>query len=45
VFQGISQMMRFGLQIYIADLVGLAIIRELGPLMVAMICIGRAKRK
>lgn len=41
-FQGISQMMKFGLQIYIADLVGLAIIRELGPLMVAMICIGRA---
>ncbi len=41
-FQGITQMMRFGLQIYIADLVGLAIIRELGPLMVAMICIGRA---
>ena len=41
-FQGITQMMRFGLQIYIADLVGLAIVRELGPLMVAMICIGRA---
>ncbi len=41
-FQGLSQMMKFGLQIYIADLVSLAIIRELGPLMVAMICIGRA---
>ncbi len=41
-FQGLTQMMKFGLQIYIADLVGLAIIRELGPLMVAMICIGRA---
>ncbi|MFZ2657358.1 MAG: ABC transporter permease [Victivallales bacterium] len=41
-FQGITQMERFGLQIYIADLVGLALVRELGPLMVAMICIGRA---
>ncbi|MEM4248419.1 MAG: ABC transporter permease, partial [Candidatus Nanoarchaeia archaeon] len=35
-------MRKFGLQVYIADLVGLSIIRELGPLMVAMICIGRA---
>lgn len=41
-FQGISQMKVFGLQIYVADLVGLAIVRELGPLMVAMICTGRA---
>ena len=41
-FQGITQMKRFGLEIYIADLVGLALVRELGPLMVAMICIGRA---
>jgi phospholipid/cholesterol/gamma-HCH transport system permease protein len=41
-FQGIAQMGKFGLQIYVADLVGLAIVRELGPLLVAMICIGRA---
>lgn len=41
-FQGLGQMARFGLQIYIVDLVGLAIVRELGPLMVAMICIGRS---
>ncbi len=41
-FQGLAQLNKFGLQVYIADLVGLSIIRELGPLMVAMICIGRA---
>ncbi len=41
-FQGLAQLNRFGLDVYIADLVGLSILRELGPLMVAMICIGRA---
>ena len=41
-FQGVVQMGRFGLSIYVANLVGLAIIKELGALMVAMICIGRA---
>ena len=41
-FQGIMQMGRFGLEIFVADLVALAIVRELGPLMVAIICIGRA---
>ena len=41
-FQGITQMKRFGIDIYGADLVGLGIVRELGPLMVAMICTGRA---
>ncbi len=41
-FQGLSQMGRFGLSIYTCDLVGIALIRELGPLMVGMICIGRA---
>jgi phospholipid/cholesterol/gamma-HCH transport system permease protein len=41
-FQSISQMGRFGLEIYTADLVALVLVRELGPLMVAMICIGRA---
>ena len=41
-FQGIAQMARFGLEIYVADLVSLSLVRELGPLMVGMICIGRA---
>lgn len=41
-FQGIQQMGRFGLDIYVADLVALSLVRELGPLMVGMICIGRA---
>lgn len=41
-FQGIQQMGRFGLEIYVADLVALSLVRELGPLMVGMICIGRA---
>ena len=41
-FQGLAQMSRFGLEIYVADLVSLSIVRELGPLMVGMICIGRA---
>lgn len=41
-FQGISQMKMFGLEVYVADLVGLSVVRELGPLMVAMICTGRA---
>jgi len=41
-FQSVSQMGRFGLEIYTADLVALVLVRELGPLMVAMICIGRA---
>ena len=41
-FQGVEQMGRFGLSVYVANLVGLAIVKELGPLMVAMICIGRA---
>ncbi len=41
-FQGVVQMGRFGLSIFVANLVGLSIVKELGPLMVAMICIGRA---
>ena len=41
-FQGVVQMGRFGLAIYVANLVGLSIVKELGPLMVAVICIGRA---
>jgi phospholipid/cholesterol/gamma-HCH transport system permease protein len=41
-FQGVVQLGRFGLDAFVANLVGLAIIRELGPVMVGMICIGRA---
>ena len=41
-FQGAIQMHRFGTDIFLADAVGLIIIKELGPLMVAMIATGRA---
>lgn len=41
-FQAAMQLRVFGADIYVADLVGLSITRELGPLMVAMICTGRA---
>jgi phospholipid/cholesterol/gamma-HCH transport system permease protein len=35
-------MHKFGTDLYVADMVGLSIVKELGPLMVAMICTGRA---
>jgi phospholipid/cholesterol/gamma-HCH transport system permease protein len=41
-FQAVVQMGRFGLSVYVANLVGLSIVKELGALMVAVICIGRA---
>ena len=41
-FQSAVQMKQFGTDIYVADLVGLSIVKELGPLMVAMIATGRA---
>lgn len=41
-FQAAVQMHQFGADIFVADLVGLSICMELGPLMVAMICTGRA---
>jgi len=41
-FQAAVQMQKFGTDIYVADLVGFSIIKELGPLMVAMIATGRA---
>lgn len=41
-FQGAVQLARFGANIYIADLVGLSILRELAPLMVAIIVAGRS---
>ena len=41
-FQAAVQMHVFGADIFVADLVGLSITRELGPLMVGIICTGRA---
>jgi phospholipid/cholesterol/gamma-HCH transport system permease protein len=41
-FQGLAQLSRFGLSIFVSNLVGFSIVRELGPLMVAIICTGRA---
>ena len=41
-FQAALQLQAFGADIMVADLVGLSITKELGPLMVAMICTGRA---
>jgi phospholipid/cholesterol/gamma-HCH transport system permease protein len=41
-FQSAVQMKQFGTDIYVANLVGLSIVKELGPLMVAMIATGRA---
>ena len=41
-YQGSVQLARFGANIYIADLVGLAVLRELAPMMVAIIVAGRS---
>lgn len=41
-FQGAVQLKPFGANIYVADLVGLSITRELGPLMTAIIVSGRS---
>jgi len=41
-FQSAVQLHQFGADIFIVDFVGLTICVELGPLMVAMICTGRA---
>lgn len=41
-FQGAVQLRQFGANIYVADLVGLSIVRELGPLMTAIILCGRS---
>ncbi len=40
--QAAIQMRKFGTELYVADLVGFSILKELGPLMVAMIATGRA---
>ncbi len=40
-FVGAVQLRQFGAQIYVADLVGLAMAREMGPMMAAIIVAGR----
>jgi phospholipid/cholesterol/gamma-HCH transport system permease protein len=41
-FQGAQQLKQFGANIFVADLVGLSVVRELGPLMTAIIVCGRS---
>jgi phospholipid/cholesterol/gamma-HCH transport system permease protein len=41
-FQSSVQLKQFGANIFVADLVGLAMVRELGPLMTAIIVSGRS---
>jgi phospholipid/cholesterol/gamma-HCH transport system permease protein len=41
-FQGAVQLKQFGANVYVADLVGLSVVRELGPLMTAIIVCGRS---
>jgi phospholipid/cholesterol/gamma-HCH transport system permease protein len=41
-YQGADQLQRFGANIYIVDLVGLAMVRELSPLLTAIIVAGRS---
>jgi phospholipid/cholesterol/gamma-HCH transport system permease protein len=41
-FQSAVQLKRFGADVFLADLVGLSITRELGPLMTAIIVAGRS---
>lgn len=41
-FQAAAQLKKFGSELLVADLVGCSIVKELGPLMVAMIATGRA---
>jgi len=40
-FQSALQLRQFGASIYVADLVGLAVVREMGPMMAAMVVAGR----
>ncbi len=41
-FQAAIPMRQFGVQIYVANLVGLSMLRELGPLMTALVLAGRS---
>lgn len=40
-YQGAVQLRQYGADIYVADMVGLAVVREMGPLMVAIVLAGR----
>ena len=40
--QSALQLRKFGTEIFVVDLVGFAVLKEFGPLMVAMVAIGRA---
>jgi phospholipid/cholesterol/gamma-HCH transport system permease protein len=40
-WQGALQLRQFGAGIYVADLVGVAMVREMGPIMVAIVLAGR----
>jgi ABC-type transporter Mla maintaining outer membrane lipid asymmetry permease subunit MlaE len=42
VFQAAIPMRQFGAEIYVANLVGLSMVRELGPLMTAIVLAGRS---
>jgi len=41
-FQGASQLKRFGAELYVVDLLGVSILREIGALMTAIIVAGRS---
>lgn len=41
-FQSAVPMKRFGAEVFVADLIGLAVLRELGPLMTAILLAGRS---
>ncbi len=41
-YQGAIQLKQFGADIYIADLIGVSVVRELGPLMTAILVAGRS---
>lgn len=41
-FQSVVPMQRFGAEIFVADLVALSVVKELGPLMTAIILAGRS---
>jgi len=40
-YQGAVQLRQFGADIYVADMVGVAVVREMGPLMAAIVLAGR----
>lgn len=41
-FQSIHELRAFGAELYVADLVGIAMVRELGPMLAAIIVAGRS---